>query len=387
MLKNSLPKIKGKLENMKGKLNKVKGKLDQQGASSEQEGSSEQKKPNYLVLALAIAVMVGGVGFVGLNLLTGGGQQRVSVDRSAVQDQGQSQGKRQSSGDTGSSALSKLQKKSPGGKNPLGVGKAESNQPSPDTKADKPAAPDKKTDKPAGEEQGQKKAEGISEPSPDSGLAGLAEDSSQGKASMERSSSGSADSPLRTEPKQHQGITQKLDAIKEAVSSGFEKMQSDIRGIEQNLAENREQITKLSNRISRVADSDRASGINPEKYASLKAQKKELKDKVFDLKKRVEDLKGKYDWVRHLEQEASVKLKKTKKKLAKVKERIKQRPVFANWKLVGLSEEDVVLKHRYDGTLNRLSEGDTFQGIEIEDVNYDKRIVCTEAGVLGSVRD
>ena len=192
--------------------------------------------------------------------------------------------------------------------------------------------------------------------------------------------------PQRPDPRGE--ISSKLDAIKKAVNSGFEDVRSDIQGVEQELAENREQIDKLKDRVREVAESGgNGGGIDPEKYASLKAEEAKLKSRVADLKKRVEDLDGKYDWVRHLEKKRRKKLKEKKEELAKVKKKLKQRPVFADWAMVGLSEDEVVLKNKYDGTIRRLSEGDTFKDVKIKDISFEKQMVHTGAGVVSKGRN
>ena len=355
-------------------FSKKKAASSQESANQEQQ-SGEKGKPNYLVLILGIMVMVVGVSVIGYKFLMSGQQQRVNVDRSVIQDQKQSQDRRQSSADTNNAdegALEKLQKEDPGSENPLGsegekksaadTGKTEQEEPSGDTQA-ADLGPESNASK-------------------DVGLKEMASEQGTEKDRTRRPSK-------RMEPGKLKEVSKKLDSIKDLVKSEMDTIGDRIGNVQSELDTLRGKVEQNGERLRQVAKkagNATGFGVSAEKYATLKAAKGKLESKVADLKDRVEELDGKYDWVRHLEQKRRKKLNEAKKKLSRVKDKLKQRPVFADWAMVGLSEDEVVLKNKYDGTIRRLSEGDQFNGVKVEDVNFEKRMVRTDAGIVGEIK-
>lgn len=336
---------------------KKKAASSQEGADQEQQ-SGEKGKPNYLVLILGVMVMVVGLGVVGYKFMTSGQQRSVS--------QMERQEQRQSSADTGNTdkeALKKLQKEDSGSENPLG---SEGEK--------KSVAETGKTDQDKGPGNTQAADSGPE------GNTSLNDEGLEEVASEEGLEKDRTRRPAKkVKPGKLEGVSKKLDSIKDLVKSEMDTIGERIGNVQSELDTLRGKVGE----VARKAGNATASGISAEKYAALRTAKGKLESKVADLKDRVEELDGKYEWVRHLEKKRRKKLKEAKKELSRVKDKLKQRPVFADWAMVGLSEDEVVLKNKYDGTIQRLSEGDQFKGVKVEDVNFKKRVVRTDAGIVG----
>lgn len=159
-------------------------------------------------------------------------------------------------------------------------------------------------------------------------------------------------------------MNNKIDSMQKSMVSYFDKSNNAFDALN----------AKLDNLDMNSADST--------KIVKLKQDNSELKEKVSTLQKAKEKVQGKYDWVRHLNNEKKVKIEKLEQKLSKVESQVEDRPVYPGWSVVGMSEEMVVLMSDDNRQVKKLAVGDTMYGTTIEKISIDTGKVFTSSGIL-----
>lgn len=174
-------------------------------------------------------------------------------------------------------------------------------------------------------------------------------------------------------------ILERLDAIKKSLNERLDRISAGIEKLDEKMTDNGNRIENLGERIAEATGGETAS----KEHASVLARKKELEKRVSSLQNRVEELKGKYNWVRHLESKRSKELKEARQKLESARRKIEtvvRRPVFGQWQLAGVSDTEALLINSCSGEVKRVQPGDIFQGIEIQEIDPAAGIVYTNAG-------
>jgi len=358
-------------------LEKLKDKF-KSGETPEGEVSGEKAEPKPLsgapkiaVAGLGIFIMVVGVGFFLMQMMGGGGssrQQMMAQAQKAEQDQT-------------SRKLQALMDKAP--KTERSGQDAAQGQKEAEARSEKPEPTDTA---PQAADDLKKKA--LKKPSADRGQM-PAPQASAAPAAGRANSKPARGAPVQPEPasgklasSQMEKIMDRLAAIEKSINAGIDQMSSTVTELKHGIAANGDRVAALSDRVDGGSG---GSNMDPEKYARLITQKQDLKKRVSGLKGQVEELEGKYKWVRHLEGQKRKKLEQARQELELAQnelEELRQRPVFGEWQLAGLSSEEILLANPYNGEVKRLQLGQTFKGVTIEKIDAAKGTVRTNAGTL-----
>lgn len=322
--------------------------------------------PKIAVAGLGVLIMVLGVGFVLMQMVGGGGksQRQQMLSQQARQQQMQQQAQPQSGQDQRVNQQAAQQ----------------TDQQSRDLQAmideNRQSGQDKAAQQPAGD-----KKKHLRKPSADPASA------------MTTAAPAGGDS-VQPEPEQPKvaakavkgkmdKILEKLATIEENMENRMDTVSENVESLKYGIETNGDRIGDLAGKVEKVSGA--TAGVKPEKYTALMERKNELEKKVVNLEKEVEDLEGKYEWVRHLESKKSKKLKNAKQELEEARKEIKKlahRPVFGEWQLAGLSSDEMLLVNPYNGQVKRLQSGESFQGVTVEQIDAKNGKVRTNAGIM-----
>ena len=116
----------------------------------------------------------------------------------------------------------------------------------------------------------------------------------------------------------------------------------------------------------------------------LLASNEELKAKNEELMASNKELRGANSWLRKLHTDQQRTINAQKEKIAELQSKLafhKDRPVLPGWKVVGMTEDEVVFYDNY--RLLRLKAGEKFEDVHIKDIDVSKGIVMTNFGEIG----
>jgi myosin heavy subunit len=154
----------------------------------------------------------------------------------------------------------------------------------------------------------------------------------------------------------------------------IEEQKSIIAGLESAKRE-------LENRITEITTAhEELLAVKEE----LLASNEELKVKNEELKASNKELRGANSWLRKLHTDQQRTINAQKEKIAELQSKLafhKDRPVLPGWKVVGMTEDEVVFYDNY--RLLRLKAGEKFEDVQIKDIDVSKGIVMTNFGEIG----
>ena len=336
--------------------------------------------PKIAVAGLGVLIMVLGVGFVLMQMVSGGGknQRQQMLSQQARQQQIQQQAQPQSGQDqrVNQQAAQQTDQQS----RDLQAMIDENRQSEQDKAAQQPAGRNSSQANVSGQPAGDKKKH-LRKPLAD-------------PASATTTAAPPGGDLVQPEPKQSKvaakavkgkmdKILEKLATIEENMENRMDTVSENVESLKYGIETNGDRIGELAGKVEKVSGA--TAGVKPEKYTALMERKNELEKKVVNLEKEVEDLEGKYKWVRHLESKKSKKLKDAKQELEQARKEIKKlahRPVFGEWQLAGLSTDEMLLVNPYNGQVKRLQAGESFQGVTVEQIDAKNGKVQTNAGIM-----
>jgi hypothetical protein len=154
----------------------------------------------------------------------------------------------------------------------------------------------------------------------------------------------------------------------------IEEQKSIIAGLESAKRE-------LENRITEITTAhEELLAVKEE----LLASNEELKAKNEELMASNKELRGANSWLRKLHTDQQRTIKAQEEKIAELQSKLafhKDRPVLPGWKVVGMTEDEVVFYDNY--RLLRLKAGEKFEDVQIKDIDVSKGIVMTNFGEIG----
>lgn len=169
------------------------------------------------------------------------------------------------------------------------------------------------------------------------------------------------------------------------IDKKINRIEKDIKTIDNKIAMINEVANKNYQKII-----DKLNLENKHKKDSTNKSDNISKDKINDLKQKLkkikkdkEEIKGKYEWLRHLYQKRKDEIAQLKKKINIMQSKIarfKDRPLFPGWKIIGMGTGLAVLSDGQD--IKRLEKGEVFQGAKIEKIDVKNKKLVTSDGSI-----